>query len=139
MKRKEPISKIMTTDIIKVKISQKISVVHTIFEENPIHHIPVVKGRKLVGLISATDMMKLSFALSYSNKTMDSDSLDKIFSIEEVMQKELATINSSETIHRAAEMFCGGQFHSLPVVNEKNQLEGIVTSTDIIMYMLDQY
>ncbi len=139
MKRYEPISNIMITNVTTVHIDQKISDVRLILAENPIHHIPVLNGRKLVGLISATDMMKLNFALSYANETLNDSTLDKQFTIEQVMQKDLVTISIKNTVHRAAEMFCGGHFHSLPVLDEDGNLVGIVTSTDLIMYLLGQY
>ncbi len=139
MKRQEPISSIMITDVMTVHIDQHISDVRKILEEYPIHHIPVVIGRKLVGIISSTDMKKIAFALLYANEPLNDETLNKRFTIEEIMQKDAVTINDKETIHRAAEMFCGGRFHSLPVVDKKNNLTGIITSTDMIMYLLDQY
>ncbi len=129
----------MTTDMLTAHIDQNISEVRKILVENPIHHIPVVIGRKLVGLISSADMRKLSFALLFANKPVNDEDIDKQFTIEEIMQKDIVTVNAKETIHRAAEMFCGGQFHSLPVLDDKHDLAGIVTSTDMIMYLLDQY
>lgn len=139
MKRQQPISSIMTTNIITVHVEQDISDVRKILEENPIHHIPVVIGKKIVGLISSSDVKKVTYALLYSKKPLNDQALNERFTIEEVMQMEIVTINAKETIHRAAEMFCGGQFHSLPVVDEKKNLAGIVTSTDMIMFLLDQY
>ena len=139
MKRKEPVSVIMTSEVSTVHVDQDISDVRNILEENPFHHIPVVTGRKIVGLISSSDMMKLSFALSYSNEPLDDETLNKRFTIEEVMHKDVYTINAKETTLRAAEMFCGGCFHSLLVVDEEDNLVGIVTSTDMVMLLLDQY
>ncbi len=139
MDQKQPISDIMTPDVLTVHVDQDISDVRRILEENPFHHIPVVTGRKIVGLISSSDMNKLSFALSYSNESIDDETLNKRFTIEEVMQKDVFTINGKETTLRAAEMFCGGCFHSLLVVDEEDNLVGIVTSTDMVMLLLEQY
>ncbi len=139
MKRKQPISTIMTTDMVTVHVDQDISDVRKILEENPFHHIPVVIGRKIVGLLSSSDIRKVVFALIYANKPLNDETLNKQFTIEEIMLKDMATLNANDTIHRAAEMFCGGLFHSLLVVDDKHDLVGIVTSTDMIMYLLDQY
>ncbi len=139
MKRKEHVSVIMTSEVSTVNVDQAISDVRKILEANPFHHIPVVNGRKVVGLISSSDMNKLTFALSYSDEPLDDETLNKRFTIEDVMQKELYTINDKETTLRAAEMFCGGRFHSLLVVDKEDNLVGIVTSTDMVMLLLDQY
>lgn len=139
MKRKQPISTIMTTDMITVHVEQDISDIRKILEENPFHHIPVVIGRKIVGLISSSDIRKVVFALIHANKPLNDETLNKQFTVEEIMLKEVITLNASETIHRAAEMFCGGLIHSLLVIDDKHDLVGIVTSTDMIMFLLDQY
>lgn len=54
------------------------------------------------------------------------------------MNKKVHTILPSTTIKEAAEMFVVADYHCLPVV-EEGKLVGIVTTTDIIKYMLEQY
>ena len=39
----------------------------------------------------------------------------------------------------AAELLGEGTFHSLPVVDDEGRLQGLVTSTDVIRYLLAQY
>ncbi len=139
MDSKQSISFVMTSDVSTVNVDQGISDVRKILEANPFHHIPVVTDRKIVGLISSSDMNKLKFALSYSEEPLDDETLNKRFTIEDVMQKDVYTINDKETTLRAAEMFCGGCFHSLLVVDKEDNLVGIVTSTDMVMLLLEQY
>jgi len=43
------------------------------------------------------------------------------------------------TVREVAEVFAEEEFHALPVVNEDNELIGIVTTTDVIKYLIDQY
>ena len=63
MKRNEPVSKIMTRDLETVHVGQKLSEVRRMLANNPYHHVPVVSGEKLVGLISSTDIVRLSLAI----------------------------------------------------------------------------
>ncbi len=134
-----PISTIMTADVTTVHVDQEISDVRKLLEQNPIHHIPVLTNSKIVGIISSSDMKKLTFALSHANEPQDDEALNKRFTIKGVMQPDVYTINVKQTIYRAAEMFCGGRFHSLLVVDDENNLVGIATSTDMIMFLLEQY
>jgi CBS domain-containing protein len=139
MKRNEPIETIMSPDVITVNVTQKLSEVRRLMSEQGIHHVPVVSGRKLVGMLSATDMVRLSYsAYGVDERTVDA-MLDHEFSIEKVMQTDLLTIKTSEPIREAARILRTGQLHSLPVVDEANDLAGIVTSTDLIRYLYDQY
>jgi CBS domain-containing protein len=41
-------------------------------------------------------------------------------------------------VREVAEIFSTAEYHSLPVVDD-GELRGIVTTTDVIKYMLDQF
>lgn len=138
MKRNEPISKIMTTDVETVHAGQKLSEVRRMLADNPYHHVPVVSGDELIGLISATDMLKLSLAIYGVDERAVDAMLDSQHTIESVMSTKLTTIGAKDTVRTAAEILGEGVFHSLPVVDGK-QLVGMVTSTDVIRYLLAQY
>lgn len=138
MKRNEAITKIMTTELKTVHLGQKLSEVRNMLAESPFHHVPVVSGENLVGLISATDMVKLSLSAYGVDQQALDGMLDSQHTIESVMSKDLITIKESETVRDAATMLSKGTFHALPVVDGE-KLVGMVTSTDIIHYLLDQY
>jgi CBS domain-containing protein len=48
-------------------------------------------------------------------------------------------IPDSATIKEVAEIFLDADFHALPVVDKNDNLRGIVTTTDLIKYLLEQY
>jgi CBS domain-containing protein len=54
------------------------------------------------------------------------------------MAKNLITISPETTIKEAAEILSSKEFHALPVVLG-DLLVGIVTTTDLIKYLIDQY
>ncbi len=139
MKRNESVKKIMTAQVTTVNVSQKLSEVRKILAEQSIHHVPVVSGTKLVGMISATDMVRLTLTVYGADQRQVDAMLDHQFKIEDVMTKELRTIDSRRTVREAAAALREGKFHSLPVVDEDQHLVGLVTSTDLIEYLLDQY
>ena len=61
-----------------------------------------------------------------------------MLSISQVMTTHIKTIDVDTTIKEVAELFAKKGFHALPVVDGKH-LRGIVTTTDVIKYMLKQY
>lgn len=138
MKRNEPISKIMTSSIETVHTGQKLSEVRRMLANNPYHHVPVVSGDQLVGMISASDMLSLSLAIYGVDERAVDAMLDAAHTIESVMSTKLTTITVKDTVRTAAELLAEGAYHSLPVVEGKT-LVGLVTSTDVIKYLLDQY
>ena len=58
--------------------------------------------------------------------------------IEQVMTKQLETVRSDDQIRDAAQLLAKGKYHALPVVNE-GKLSGIVTTTDVLNFMLEQF
>ena len=138
MKKNEPVRQIMNTNVRTVHTGQKISDVRKLLAEHRIHHVPVVSGQKLVGLLSASDVLGLSVeGVGSDQRSMDAY-LDHQFSIESQMKKSIRTVAPDSTIRDAAELLSDGDFHALPVV-EQDKLVGIVTSTDLIRYLRDQF
>ena len=125
MKHRDPLSHVITTNLKTVQISQKMSEVHRLVVENQIHHVPVVDGRRLVGMISTTDIIRLNITVSNADD----------WTIGKVMKKNLVTIEIHDTVRKAAQLMSDGIFHSLPVVNKDGHLVGIITSTDLIRYL----
>lgn len=139
MRHNVPVSNIMSSQMLTAHIAQKVSDVYKLLTENRMHHLPVVSGDELVGLISSTDMMRLSLDAYGTPDAANTEYLDSQFSIEDVMSTELITIKPDDPIRLAAEMLSTGAHHSLPVVNGDGSLVGIVTTTDLIKYLHDQY
>jgi len=139
MKKNEPISKIMSAEVVTVHQGQKLSDVRHIICESDIHHVPVVDGKKLVGLISYTDLMKLNIVISGADERTIDAIVDQQFTIQEVMVTELTALNATDTVRQASKILSEGNFHSVPVVDKQNQIVGIVTMTDLIRYLNDQY
>lgn len=138
MKRNEPVASIMSKDVITAHTGMKISDVRKLMLEHEIHHCPVVSGDELIGLLSASDILGLTVqGVGTDQRSMDSY-LDFQFTIEDQMTKEVRTVSNSATIRESAELLADGKFHALPVIQGK-KLVGIVTTTDLIQYLIDQY
>ncbi len=139
MKKNEPVSKIMSTEIVAVHQGQKISDVRHIICQSNIHHVPVVEGKTLIGMISSTDLMKLNIMISGADERTIDAIVDQQFTIKEIMNTELTLLNDTDTVRQASKILAKGDFHSLPVVNKQKEIVGIVTMTDLIRYLNDQY
>lgn len=137
MKKRTPVSKIMTKDPISVNVTNDVSDVVQIFKERNIHHIPVVSGNQLIGMISKTDIDRISFVTDASGDHANT-AVYNMVSLEQVMTKQVDTVQADDQIRDAAELFARGKYHALPVM-EDDKLAGIVTTTDVINYLLEQY
>ncbi len=119
----ERVASIMTRELITVNQDDSLQKVKDILINNRIHHVPVVDGKKLVGLVTTYDLFKLNVEhKDYPNTRVGN-----------VMTKRIATIESNFHIGTAAEVFMEHLFHAIPVV-DNGELVGIVTSFDILKY-----
>ena len=134
MKKRIPISKIMSTDIVTVHEKQSLHEVAQLINEKSIRHVPVVSGNKIVGMLSKTDLDKISFVNTVDGEQLTTLMYD-VLTIAQVMTKNVLTIEHKDTIYDAALLLSENEFHALPVMDE-DTLVGIVTTTDLIKFLL---
>lgn len=139
MKQKVSVTTIMTKNVIKLNITDDLTKAEMLFKKHHIRHIPVVNGNKIIGMLSYTDLLRISFVDAVDDEADVVDAtVYNMFTVEQVMAKNLITISPETTIKEAAEILASKEFHALPVV-EGDLLIGIVTTTDLIKYLIDQY
>lgn len=127
-----PVKSIMSTGLITVNPADKLTVVKEVFDTHNIHHIPVVRFKEIVGIISKTDF--LHFMRGFSRNDEDrfvNYARLRAYSAEDIMTKGLAKLTPNDRINVALEIFLANRFHAIPVT-ENNELVGIVTTFDII-------
>ncbi len=133
-----PISEIMSTNIIAVNRDDDLETAELLFKKHKIRHIPVVNGDVIIGMLSYSDLLRISFADAVFEDESEIDALVyNMFTIDQVMVKHVVTVPAVATIKEVAEILSKNEFHALPVVDEGN-LVGIVTTTDLINYLLKQ-
>lgn len=138
MKKNESVTKVMTGNPVSVSRNEPISAARKLMESKGIHHLPVTDGDHVVGILTANDLLRVSFG-EFGNQ--DSRSLDALldhtYKLVDLMNSP-TTVSSSDTVRDAATILATHNFHSLPVVDGE-KLVGIVTSSDLINYLLEQY
>ncbi|AVI49944.1 CBS domain-containing protein [Pukyongia salina] len=139
MNERTPVSTIMTREVVTLKNTDTLENAEQQFKAKKIRHIPIVKGSQVIGILSYTDLLRISFADAFSEDTHEVDtSVYTLFTIEQVMARNLVSVGPGTTIKDVAEIFAAREFHALPVIDE-GTLVGIVTTTDLIKYLLEQY
>jgi CBS domain-containing protein len=139
MKKNESINTILSREVISVQAGQKLSDVNRVFKQQPIHHMPVLDGKKPVGIISTNDIFKLIFNVEGTDDRMADAMLDHQFSIRDVMKCDIQTLTTHASVKDAAMVLQDSSLHSVLVVDGNGDIAGIVTTTDLIRYLLDQF
>ncbi len=130
-----PVSTIMKPfkDIITVSPDDSLATIQEILNANRFHHIPVINKHKLVGIISKTDFLRACLEISAAGNIIDEKSLSEQ-KVSQYMTQKMVKIQANERVDVAALLFKENRFHCLPIVNDENELEGIVTPFDIITH-----
>ncbi len=139
MRKNDPVSHVMTTNLVTLDLSDPISKARQLFEQSGIHHLPVINGGELVGLLTWTDFLRISFGEFGNQDVRSLDAmLDHTYRLKDVMKSGPVTMSSTGTVRDAAQILSSQGFHSVPVVDGQ-KLVGLVTSTDLIRYLVEQY
>ena len=138
MKKREPISHIMTKTVVTANENDDLKTVVEQLRKNAIRHIPIVRGKDVVGIISRTDINRLTFGALFEGQEGADEAVLDMLTISQVMTSKPKTVSSDTIIRDLAEIFVKEDFHALPVV-DNGQLKGIVTTTDVVKYFLEQY
>lgn len=138
MKKREPVSHIMTKHVYTVTETDTLQEAVAIIRKNKIRHLPVMNGNNITGIISSNDINRLTFGGLFDNQEGSDEAVLDLLSIPQVMTSKPRTVSSDDLIRDVAEIFSKEEYHALPVV-DNGELKGIVTTTDVISYMLEQY
>lgn len=140
MKSYPHISELMTTRLLTVSPEDNLTVVQEAFANKRIHHLPVARLGKLVGIISKSDFLYFINGASSKYKgeqSVDSDEKARLehFKASEIMTTGIASLNPDHRLDVAIEIFKENILHAIPIVEGDNELVGIITTHDIIKWL----
>ncbi len=130
---------IMTEEVFTVQVDQKLSEVRRLLMSKPFHHVPVLRGEVLVGILSSQDIYRASLGIYEKDPELEEAYLDATHTIEQLMTREPEALYCEDSIMRAASILGDGVFHSLPVIDREGRLKGLITSTDLIRYLFERH
>jgi len=131
------VRQIMSTPVEALKEGTKLSEARRGLAMSPFHHLPVLDDQaRVVGIVSASDLLRVSLEAYDVDPEKEGIVLDRQFKLGEVMEREVVTVKASDPIREAALRLSPGSFHALPVLDDDDRLVGMVTSTDLIDYLI---
>jgi acetoin utilization protein AcuB len=132
MNAKTKVSEIMQTELITVSEEDDLDKIKAMFAEYGHHHLPVVQFKKLIGLISLSD---ISFLIDPSSIELESIKIMVMdtsnIKAKDLMKTRLAKLDPDDHVDIAIDIFSNYPFHCLPVVKD-DELLGIVSPVDIM-------
>jgi CBS domain-containing protein len=122
------------------------------FVENRVSALPIVdNNERCIGIITATDLVEITYDIDDDlthTDTLNASSrrrlVDKLIGtvgnepVTSYASEKVASIAGSSSLQAAARLMLREQVHHLPVVNEQEQLIGILSTMDVVAAVADQ-
>jgi CBS domain-containing protein len=114
------VKEIMTKDCVTVTMQDNVYEIAVKMKEHGVGFIPVVEGKKIVGVVTDRDLVVRGLADKREGST----------AVEKVISKNITSIPSNTTVDEAARIMAKDQVRRLPVV-DNGELVGIVAIGDL--------
>ena len=147
------VQEIMTEQVISLEPQDNLARAIEVIQDEEIRHIPIMdEQEKFVGMVSDRDILRnLPYAGRrppsppkrfrehlFATNSQTKSSLQPIESVMVIVQKVLH-ISPACSVCEAAEILYTKKISCLPVVDEQEELRGIVTVTDLMRALLSAY
>ena len=137
MNSHDTVSDIMTRNVLTVQKDSDLQDAIALIQKHRIRHLPVLEGTKVVGIVTSNDIDRLTFGALFEDQDLADEAVLSMLSIPQIMSANPHTVNSKDSVRSVAEIFVDKKYHAL-VVQDQGHVAGIVTTTDLIQYLLDQ-
>lgn len=125
----------MNRDLVTVGPDESFRTAMHLIRQKGIRHLPVVEGKRLVGIVTDRDLRQASPSGATSLSIHELHYILEKLCIREIMTRQVVTIRPDQTVEDAALLLLGHRIGGLPVV-QGEELVGIITETDILQAFL---
>jgi acetoin utilization protein AcuB len=126
------VGNIMSRRVITITMDDNLAKAQELFHEFRFHHLLVLEHRQLVGVISDRDLLK---AISPNIGTLSETDRDRATlnkRAHQIMSRNPVTVKIGTPIETAARLLIEKKVSCLPIINDGNELEGILSWKDIL-------
>lgn len=125
------VGKRMTRNPRTVSPDDPLSLAAGILRQHRFHHLPVVEGGKLVGVLSDTDLRNASFGAPPAEGVAAGDR-----KVRDAMRTEVWSVTPDDSVEDALLILTREKFGALPVLSG-DDLVGIITRADLLNAFVD--
>ncbi len=118
----------MTKDLVTVREADDLALAESLLKLGGIRHLPVVRERKLVGILTQRDLLRSG---------QSGTSAARELPVSEIMTKDPTSVRPGLGLAQAARLMLERKFGCLPVCEDDGTLVGIVTEADFVRFAAD--
>jgi acetoin utilization protein AcuB len=118
----------MTPTPHTIGAEQMLTVAIELMRENKIRHLPVLRGGRLVGILSERDVALISGLPAVDPAAVP---------VEDAMSEEVYTVSGDTPLDEVAATMAANKYGSALVVDPRNHLVGVFTTIDALHALAD--
>ena len=125
------VSEIMNKNPLFTTPNEKISATELLMLRKKVGGLPVIKDQKsnqLIGIITQRDIRLARFAMSMETPNT---------TVKDLMTSEPFVVKKNDTLEIVLELMFAKNIQRLPVVNDNNQLIGLIVQSQILKKLFD--
>ncbi len=125
----------MTSDVTTLQETDSLLDARMIFVRSSFRHLPVLRGRQIVGIVTEHDIRQHSPSLLTGVSQEEYNRALETTPVTRAMTREPITARPDQPMFEAAQLLYSRRFGCLPVV-ENGELVGIVTTSDMLRLLV---
>jgi acetoin utilization protein AcuB len=129
----------MTRQVITIAPETSLKEAHDIMRKKNIRRLPVATHGKVLGIVTLGDIRGAEPSQASSLSVWEMNDMLAKLKVSQIMTRNPETIQQTASIGEAAQIMLDKKFSGLPVVDEENQLVGIITESDIFRLVVNEW
>lgn len=130
------VSEIMSKNLFTIEITDTLHNADEIMKRENVRYVPVLEGSKYIGIITKQRVMEYTLRHLYDfNEDVTEFVETQILDFENIIEKNLHLLYPEDSIQKVLELFAKYKYDVLPVVDWDKNLVGIVSTTDILLFI----
>lgn len=117
---------VMQKSIKSLPVSTHLDKVREMMKTHSIRHVPITDNKKLVGMISDRDLLKVDMSGTFA-----------FLEAKDVMTTLIIVTTDETPLAHVARVLLEEKISSIPVIDKSNHLAGIITRSDILQVVIN--
>jgi len=139
MKRTLLVSDYMTDEVVTISPDTSLLEAQRLMGTKRIRVLLIVEKTKLTGLVTRTDMMKVTPSQFTLSKNQEQSLEVMLQPVDKIMTRQLLTVTPEQPLLKVAELMLENKIHSLPVVGADGELLGVITESDLFRMVIQKF
>ncbi len=129
----------MSKEVVTITPDTSLPEAYKLMTEYRIRRLPVVKGGRVVGIITLGDVKEAKPSDATTLSIWEANYLLEKVRIKSIMTKNPVTVKVGATIGKTAKIMLDQKVSGLPVVDDEGHIMGIITESDIFRLVVQKW